>query len=86
MTLVYFTDNLPVHLSGGDMNKSIVAAAALATLTLLPLATGTFAQTAVSPVAHHAAPGPVLGAGLPALVGGIGYGIYWLVKRRRRTG
>jgi hypothetical protein len=36
--------------------------------------------------AHHAAPGPVLGAGLPALAaGGIGYGIYWLVRRRRRV-
>ena len=35
---------------------------------------------------HHGAPGPVLGAGLPALVaGGIGYGIYWLVRRRRRA-
>ena len=28
------------------------------------------------------APGPVLGAGLPVLA--IGYGVYWLVKRRRR--
>lgn len=30
----------------------------------------------------HAAPGPIAGAGLPALT--IGYGVYWLVKRRRR--
>ena len=30
----------------------------------------------------HGAPGPVVGAGLPVLA--IGYGVYWLVKRRRR--
>lgn len=29
-----------------------------------------------------AAPGPIAGAGLPVLA--IGYGVYWLVKRRRR--
>jgi hypothetical protein len=28
------------------------------------------------------APGPIAGAGLPFL--GLGYGIYWLIKRRRR--
>ena len=31
---------------------------------------------------HLGAPGPVVGAGLPVLA--IGYGVYWLVKRRRR--
>ena len=30
----------------------------------------------------HGAPGPIAGAGLPFLV--VGYGVYWLVKRRRR--
>ena len=30
------------------------------------------------------APGPIAGAGLPILA--IGYGVYWMVKRRRRTG
>ena len=35
---------------------------------------------------HHGAPGPIVGAGAPALViGGIGYGVYWLRKRRRRA-
>jgi hypothetical protein len=29
------------------------------------------------------APGPIAGAGLPILA--IGYGVYWLVKRRRKT-
>ena len=32
---------------------------------------------------YHAAPGPIAGAGLPVLA--IGYGVYWLVKRRRKT-
>jgi hypothetical protein len=32
---------------------------------------------------HHGAPGPIVGAGLPVLA--IGYGVYWLVKRRRKT-
>ena len=36
-----------------------------------------------SPGAYHAAPGPIAGAGLPVLA--IGYGVYWLVKRRRKT-
>jgi LPXTG-motif cell wall-anchored protein len=30
------------------------------------------------------APGPLVGAGLPALL--IGGGIYWLVRRKKRTG
>jgi hypothetical protein len=29
------------------------------------------------------APGPIAGAGLPILA--IGYGVYWLVKRRRKA-
>jgi len=31
---------------------------------------------------YHGAPGPIAGAGLPFLA--VGYGVYWLVKRRRR--
>jgi hypothetical protein len=29
------------------------------------------------------APGPVAGAGLPVLA--VGYGVYWLIKRRRKA-
>jgi hypothetical protein len=31
----------------------------------------------------HGAPGPIAGAGLPFLA--VGYGVYWLVRRRRKT-
>jgi len=31
----------------------------------------------------HGAPGPIAGAGLPFLA--VGYGVYWLIKRRRKT-
>ena len=69
------------------LTHSLFAAATSLVLLALtsPLATS-LAQTAISTAArYHPAPGPVLGAGLPALAaGGIGYGIYWLVKRRRR--
>jgi uncharacterized protein YjeT (DUF2065 family) len=32
---------------------------------------------------HHGAPGPIAGAGLPILA--VGYGVYWLIKRRRKA-
>jgi hypothetical protein len=31
----------------------------------------------------HAVPGPLVGAGLPFLA--VGYGVYWLVRRRRNA-
>jgi hypothetical protein len=31
----------------------------------------------------HFAPGPIAGAGLPFLA--VGYGVYWLVRRRRKA-
>ena len=34
------------------------------------------------PPEYRGAPGPVVGAGLPVLA--VGYGVYWLVKRRRK--
>jgi hypothetical protein len=34
---------------------------------------------------YRGAAGPVIGAGLPALAIGIGYGVYWLVRRRRKA-
>lgn len=32
---------------------------------------------------HHGAPGPIAGAGLPFLA--VGYGVYWMIKRRRKA-
>ena len=32
---------------------------------------------------YHAAPGPIAGAGLPVLA--VGFGVYWLVRRRRKS-
>jgi hypothetical protein len=43
-----------------------------------------FSQTAVPtavPV-HRGAPGPIAGAGLPVLA--VGFGVYWLIRRRRK--
>jgi hypothetical protein len=31
----------------------------------------------------HGVPGPLVGAGLPFIA--VGYGVYWLVRRRRRA-
>ena len=31
----------------------------------------------------HGAPGPIVGAGLPFVA--VGYGVYWLVRRRRKA-
>ena len=39
--------------------------------------------TRPSPVAVRGAPGPIAGAGLPVLA--VGYGVYWLIKRRRKA-
>jgi hypothetical protein len=57
----------------------------LATLALLPLTMGAFAQSisTVSPVAVHRAPGPLLGAG-PVGLAIVGVCVYWVAKRQRR--
>ena len=68
---------------------TIAGAVLLAASTLGLLPTTTFAQS-TAPVAstavRHAAPGPLIGAGPVGLaIAGVGYGVYWLVKRRRRA-
>jgi hypothetical protein len=42
-----------------------------------------FALEPRNPMQFLGAPGPIAGAGLPILA--IGYGVYWLVKRRRKA-
>ena len=39
--------------------------------------------TYVGQGAYHGAPGPIVGAGLPILA--VGYGVYWMIKRRRKA-
>ena len=39
--------------------------------------------TSTAAARHHGAPGPVAGAGLPILA--VGYGVYWIVKRRKKS-
>jgi hypothetical protein len=69
---------------------SATALAALLTVLTLPLFT-TLTLALGSPCVSncsgngnvHGAPGPIAGAGLPILA--IGYGVYWLIKRRRKS-
>jgi hypothetical protein len=49
---------------------------------VLPVLGPTPLPAPVPPTAIHPAPGPIAGAGLPVLA--VGFGVYWLVKRRRR--
>src|SRR5262249_15325548 len=57
-----------------------------------PLGYYVFYQKSLSPEAYqdrrpsgsvHGAPGPIAGAGLPVLA--VGYGVYWLVRRRKKA-
>ena len=71
------------------MRQFIIAAAILSATSMSALARGGNDQGQNNNNqggGHHAAPGPVVGAGLPVLATGVGYGVYWLRKRyRRRT-
>lgn len=44
-------------------------------------ASGTNKSNGGSPGGVHGAPGPLAGAGLPVVA--VGYGVYWLIRRRR---
>ena len=92
VTAAYFTGikhQCKKHGSYYNMKQFIIAAAILSAASM-----PAFAQTGQNPSPQNpgqkgqnyvGAPGPLMGAGLPGLVlGGVGYGVYWLVKRRRR--
>ena len=61
------------------------AALAFALIVVAPpaLACNGNGNCANAPGHLKGAPGPIAGAGLPILA--IGYGVYWLVKRRRKA-
>jgi hypothetical protein len=61
---------------------SLVAALALPVFTTLSLATTYPCPTSLGCGVVKGAPGPIAGAGLPVLA--VGFGVYWLIKRRRR--
>jgi hypothetical protein len=75
-------------LLGGDMKQFIIAAAILAATSI-----SAWAQVAAPPSNGPApapgssvgAPAPLLAAGPVGLVIVAGYGVYWLVKRRRKA-
>ena len=68
------------------MKKLIVASVLLATLCVPALADRDDGNRWSDPGRRdhgvRGAPGPIAGAGLPILA--VGYGVYWLVRRRRK--
>ena len=58
------------------------AIVAVISVVALPALAQTTAPTAPTPL-HKGAPGPIIGAGLPALA--VGFGVYWLIWRRRKA-
>jgi hypothetical protein len=64
---------------------SLLAILASPAFTMTTLAQETLTAAKIKPTpGHKGAPGPIVGAGLPILAIGVGYGVYWLVKRRRQ--
>ena len=54
---------------------------------LLPLAANACnnnGNCANAPGHNRGVPGPIVGAGLPVLA--VGYGVYWLIRRRQKAG
>jgi len=73
-----------------NANRLLSAAALAALLTVLTLPLFTTSTLALGNCGSncsncnlHGAPGPIAGAGLPILA--VGYGVYWLIKRRRKS-
>ena len=69
------------HFLSAAALTSLLAAFALPLFTTLALATPCSSVFCGGGI--HGAPGPIAGAGLPILA--VGYGVYWLIKRRRKS-
>ena len=62
-------------------NGLALAATLFALAVAVVFSTPNLANAQLRPTVRPA-PGPIAGAGLPVLA--VGYGVYWLIKRRRR--
>jgi hypothetical protein len=68
------------------MKQFIVAAAILSASSMSTWAQNQNGQGGNGQGGHYAAPGPLMGAGpVGWVIGGVGYGVYWLVRRRRKA-
>ena len=68
------------------MIKLILVSVSLAVFCLPAMAgngTGSGSGTGSGGGTYSGVPGPIMGAGLPLVAAG--YGVYWLIRRRRRT-
>jgi membrane protein DedA with SNARE-associated domain len=61
--------------------RTVIGAVVLTAVVALPAFA--MAPKPNSPTQYRGAPGPIAGAGLPVLA--VGYGIYWLIRRRRKA-
>ena len=61
--------------------RTVIGALVLTAVAALPAFA--MAPKPNSPTQYRGAPGPIAGAGLPVLA--VGYGVYWLIRRRRKA-
>jgi hypothetical protein len=59
------------------------AAAVFGALTYASATPVASSCSTINPNCARGAPGPIAGAGLPFFA--VGYGVYWLIKRRRKA-
>jgi hypothetical protein len=62
---------------------SIVASLGVVALPAFSQTTTPTTSTAIDAAKIKPAPGPIAGAGLPVLA--VGFGVYWLIRRRRKA-